>query len=369
MKKFLGKICFSNILLGLLIAVFCFSTLCISTPQNVACAEQLENIPVLSDLNSYFSVKTTANSRKSQKIYYENKTVNTSIGENITYLAFKWSDLYSLSFSISANMQESENEYTYYDFSASFFQTDDLSTPTTQMKTKTLVSSPITNKRIPMINLTYYIDSNTEATESDTTKIGNDFGIYKFNFTYKVIIDEITHQISLDSLYIAILPDNIDTISTANLKILKTVTSSNKLMNVFNLKLSRESAFKYVNPAYIQWSIIGKDINNVNYILTQDLKDSSPTFANYRIIWESQLPTEPTGTSFLFDSNDIEGTWIAYCTILNSDGTTREVLQSEQLSTIKVERKSYTLMIVLIVLGVAVLSSVVGLIVFIKKRK
>ena len=111
-------------------------------------------------------------------------------------------------------------------------------------------------------------------------------------------------------------------------------------MNVFNLYLSNDS-YKYVNPKHIKWSVVGLDKLKVNYVLTDKMKtDNLAQYANYKTIWESLPEADISGANFLFNSNDIEGTWTVYCTITNNNGETK-TLSVQNLSTLKKEKESY----------------------------
>lgn len=352
--------------LALLIAIIGIVSLFSFYQTKNTFAESGSVIPTISDSN--FSFKIDARHRINQRIYYDSKDVKTTTNENVTYYTYLWSQLKYLTLSITPTLDSSQDVIQSCTLSVSNKQTEDL-TSTSEMKTKTLFSTVIASNKMNRRDITYYIDSDSDFSETETKKIGNDYGIYKFDFNYTYIKDGISHNKNLATIYIAVIPDSIDDISINNLKINYSVASSNKLMNIFNLTLNRASAFAYVNPTYIQWKVVGKDVNNISYALNDEVKNSKTEYFNYRIIWNATQQIQTTGTYFVFDSNDIEGTWTAYCTILNSDGTERTTIKSEELSTVKVERKSYTLMIILIVMGVVLVGSIVGLIIYVNKKK
>lgn len=330
-------------------------------------AAQYETLPTITDGN--FTASFVAKARKNTRILYTTESVTTITNEEITYNVYDWKDLEYLTISISADIAENtENEYRFCELNVANIQTDDNKTSIGLFKERTISKTLLTNNRMNRQTLTYYIDSSTNLIESEFKKIGNDFGLYRFSLNYTAQIDGSERNINIGSLYIEVRPDKIDTKSTTNLKIHYDVTSSNKLMNVFQLSLANSSSYKYVNPAYIQWKVIGRDVNNVEYALNDEVKNSNTAYANYRVIWSATQQIQTTGQTFLFDSNDIEGTWIATCTILNSDGTEKTILTSEEMSTIKVERKSYTLIIILSVVGAVAIGSVVGFLIYKKKK-
>ena len=218
--------------------------------------------PVISDDN--FTASFAAKSRKNTRISYEIQNVTTSTNEQIKYYVYKWSEIEYLTITISANIQVgTENEYRFCELNVANIKTDDLQTSTGLMQERNINRSILTSNRMSRQTLTYYIDSDTNLVESEFKKIGNDFGLYRFSFNYTANIDGSDRNINIGSLFIAIIPDNIDTKSTSNLKINYNVTSSNKLMNVFSLSIANGSSYKYVNPSYIQWKVVGKDIINV----------------------------------------------------------------------------------------------------------
>ena len=107
---------------------------------------------------------------------------------------------------------------------------------------------------------------------------------------------------------------------------------------------------------------------NVNYVLTEAMRDSDIDYANCRTIWPALPDERTTGTNFVFDSNEIEGTWTVRCVIKNSDGSEKQTLTLQNLSTIKYERPSYVWLILLILCLILLLAGIILLIIFAKKR-
>ena len=326
--------------------------------------------------NGKFTVVTEASGRKNVTIYNEKVSVTTKTDEEIDYYCYNWRDISYLTFTFSANLTQELDEYAYFKFIAYNAQTEDLTTPTGHMNENktTLLEGEIVNNTVSIPRFYFYIDSDAQFNEQakDRAK-GTGFGLYRFKFVYAIAQpssgdeDPIVFEIELGSIFIAILPDDIQSIPLQNLSIRYSVSSSNRLMNVYNLYLSAEDEFKYVNPNFIEWSIIGKDRSNVDYVLSLKMKNSSPAYANYRVVWTSQI--DPVGPEFTFDSNNIEGTWKAYCTILNHDGTERVTLTSTELSTIKSPQKALIWIILGSALGVIIVGSIVGLALYRGKKK
>ena len=338
--------------------------------QNTAYADEVTGSTIESLTDDKFTINVDTNGRKNTVVTYTKHAVTTKTGENIDYYCFKWRDISYFTFKFNANLRDQPDQYISYEFVAGSTQTEDLETSTLNMSTTTLLSGIINDNYVTIPNFHFYIDSDTQFGENASNKAkGTDFGIYRFDFYYTILEDDVQHKLPLGSFYFAIIPDDIDELSTDNLTIKYSVSSSNKLMSVYNLYLSAENSFRYVNPAFIEWTVIGKDRNNVNYVLTDKTRQSSPLYANYHVIWTSQMPTSPNGPTFVFDSNDIEGTWTAYCTIkYASTQTERLVVASNELSTLKVPKKSYVWLILLTSIGFLLVGSGTFLVVY-KKRK
>lgn len=374
MKK---SVSFFSVLFVTILSILCLSFGLGFSSQN-ATAETLTNSSSTIDTitNGKFSVTAEASGRRNVTIFNEKVAVTTKSSEEIEYYCYKWRDISYLTFNFSANLSQEIDSYTHYRFVVSHIQTEDLETSTGLMTTQTeLLGGGIISNSVSIPKYYYYIDSNVQYNEqSGNRSRGKDFGLYRFQFLYTITQESnigdppIDCEIELGSIFIAVLPDDIETISLQNLTIKYSVSSSNKLMNVYNLYLSAEDEFKYVNPNFIEWSVIGRDRASVDYVLSLKMKNSKIAYANYRVVWDSQL--DPVGPTFTFDSNNIEGTWTAYCTIYNRDGSERATLLSAELSTLKTPVRN----VIWIVLGVAltliVAGSLVGLVIYrVKKRK
>ncbi len=358
-KKNIAKyfVCYALVLITLGLCFFMFQT----TPTF---ADEIFREHKISQGN--FSMTMTIDSRRNNTLPLDQRVVETDSGD-ITYLCFKWRDIKSLHFRFSADLSEATNIYTGYEFLVTTNQTEDLNSSFGMANPKTLYQGLILNNTFSQFDFNYYIDKDTDISESATRCRGNDFGLYKFDFNYTYVVDDIERKISIGEIYVAILPDEVENINSDNLQILYSVSSSNKLMNIFNLYLSTD-AYKFVNPEHLEWSVIGKDTTNINYVLSQKFKDENPRYANYRVIWQSQEKEQPIGTSFIFDSNDIEGTWNVFLTIKNKDGSTKQTLNVANLSTIKQEHKSFLWLILLIAGCLIAIAVVITLIIFKKKR-
>lgn len=332
--------------------------------NNIAYADSFVSKNIQDD---NFSMSIEANSRTQTALPLDERQVTTVVGENITYYCFKWSELEYFRFRFTSTIKDSTKTFSYYQFLLTNIQTDDLQTSLGVIEPEILYQGTISNNSFSQFDFYYYIDDDANITETSTRCTGNDFGLYKFDFVYTYTEDNVEIKRSVGDIYIAILPDDIDSIPVSEINILYSISSSNKLMNIFNLYLSNDT-YKYVNPKYIQWNVVGNDKTNISYVLTQKIKDENINYANSKVIWQSLPEDKVTGTSFVFDSNDIEGKWTVYCTIKNSDGSDKLNLSVQNLSTMKQQAKSYVWLILLIVCAVLVLASVIALVVFYKKR-
>lgn len=324
----------------------------------------------LTDKNGFFTVRSAPVGRTSVSPICTLQTTMTDSGETITYYCFKWRDISSITFSFSSNLSNSRYVFTNYEFIVTSIQNENLDTPIGQGKTQTLLSNTIANNRPSFPNVYYYFDSDVDTSGSATMFNGTDFGLYKFDFNYTYTentSDATSHTISIGEIYIAIIPDDIDPISASQISLTYSVSSSNQLMNVYNLSFSNKDTFRYVNPKYIKWTVIGKDKRNVDYVLTKQYRDEF--YPSYSYIW-SALPNDmQEGDNFILDTNNIEGEWRVYCTIYNSDDTVKAVLSTEILSTIKYEEESNLWLILLIILIIILIAIIISLIIYRHKNK
>lgn len=371
MKRISGKIFSLFAMLALVPAIF-FSMFFLSKETNASAETKasISSIDDVSDKNSYFTMKATPVSRNGGTIIGSTQTVTTENGDRKFY-CFNWRDISSITFNFTSNLSGSKSIFTNYQFLVTAIQTENLQTSMGQASPKQLISGTITSNSPSFPNVYYYMDSNTNTSDSQYKFSGNDFGIYKFDFNYTFVEDSSSdsqaHTLSIGELYIAILPDDVDTISVGRVSLKYTVTSSKELMNVYQITFSNPEIFKYVNPKYIKWSVFGKDKKNAEYVLTKAIRDNG--YLSYKYIWEA-LPTEmQEGSSFILDTNNIEGTWNVHCTIYNSDWTEKTSLSTGKLSTIKHKEKSYIWLILGIVFGVIIIATTIVLLIYKNKNK
>ncbi len=295
------------------------------------------------------------------------KTIEDTAGENLSYYCFNWRDVDYLKFKINSK-NLSEKRVVGLKLVVTNLQSTYLESSVGVNESAVLYETVVKNNIFAPFEFYYYIDSESEITEGVNRSKGNDFGLYKFDCIYTYLEEDSSNptQVSLGDICVAIIPDKIDTIDASRTKILYDIKSSNKLMNVFKLYLSND-AYKYVNPKHLQWVIVGTDKENVNYILTKKQKeDDLDKYGNYRYIWDSLEST--SGQTFVFDSNDVEGTWTVYLQIINDDDEIIKTLTASDLSTIKVTKSSDIWWIIILIVSIFVLAGIVTLII-VKKKK
>lgn len=355
-------------LIGLFL-VLCLTIGLILIPPQKTYAQDLFENEVVTDNN--FTMTMTVNARKQNgRLNRIEQTITNKVGEEITFLCFNWRDLENFKFNISSNIANQSKNYTSLKFLVTYIESETLNESIgLEEPDSPLYETLIYNNNFNDFDYYYYIDEDSSTTPSTTHSNGHGFGLYKFDCIYTYQDEGSSVDVStgnLGGIYIAVLPDKVEDVVENNIKIFYSISSSNKLMNIFRLYLSTDD-YKYVNPHRLQWNVVGTDKNNINYVLTKQIQQENiGSYANHRFIYESLEASY--GNTFIFDSKDIEGTWTAYCTITNSDGSIKNVLQVSNLSTIKVEKKSYMWLIFLILVICLVLAGIISIIV-IKKKK
>ena len=303
---------------------------------------------------------------------FDHKQQEDKTDHLIDFYCLNWSDVENLSFHVSSATRGSEKVYKNFSIYVTSLQDDNLGIPLSEAsiavsEQKTLIyHTNILNNANLNFAFKFYIDSHADIGNQTLTAKGTDFGLYKFTFSYSFIEENVVITDTISDLYVAVLPDDIEEVTRHNqTRIIYSVSSSNKLLNVFNLSLETD-AFDYVNPKNIEWLVSGIDKDNNEYILTLKQKQENTRYANCKVVWNSLESNY--GTNFVFDSNDIEGTWTAYCIIKDDDGQQITSYSVDNLSTLKLHKMSLTwLWITLVAVGAMGLAGG-GLLIVLKKR-
>ncbi len=356
------KLCkFKNIF----VLMACFVLLLLAalplTPPGIAFAEESAEV-TRTDAN--FSMTMTAINRQNDDLAYR---VQTDESGKISYFCFDWRQLERLDFHFTANSSNmSGGEYKFLVTYAADDKLQSHLNGTTEKLYEGLVGD------FTILDLYYNIDKSTSNSSIPRNFNGHDFGLYKFDFVYSQMVNGEFKDIALgDSIYVAVFPDtNIKEIvqDHSDMEILYYVSSSNGLMNVFNLSLSDENALRYVRPDRITWVAYGTGLDKVDYVLTNQMKNLDSSLTHNVVLWQSYY--KQNGTSFVLDSKEIEGIWTAYCIIKDYDNQEILRVSTTGLSTIKEEQKS-SLWLILLLVGISlfVLLVIALVIMFVMKRK
>lgn len=311
-----------------------------------------------------FTMTMTATSRQNTSLPRTEKMDETG---TINYLCFQWRDLYRLNFRINATPNP-ELVFGNYTFKVTHFGDDKL-VPLLDNDPEILYQGEVGD--FSRLDFYYFVDEIINEDSTGTNSAGHGFGLYKFDFVYNRLVSGQFEEFSLgESIYVAVLPDtNIEElISNQNLGIVYSVSSSNHMVNVFNLSLSRD-VLKYVKPDRITWIAYGTGTDHVNYCLTQKMKDLDVKRAGDIVIWEKYDEKNMHGTSFLLSTNEIEGIWAADCIIKNAEGDVILNLKINNLSTIKVPPKNYVWLILLIICILILLIFIIAMIFIWRMKK
>lgn len=319
----------------------------------------------ISDEN--FSVTMSATSRKKTLLIRDEQMDKT---DTITFLCFKWRDLLRLNFQFIANTNPNM-QFGEYEFRVVHVGKDDLQ-PILNNFHETLYQGVVGDFK--NTDFRYFIDTTFDEEDTDNNAAGHGFGLYKFDFLYEYwnSAAECFEQINLGkSFYVAVLPDtNVkELIGDAELSIVHSVESSNHMLNVYNLGLSRD-VLKYVRPDLVVWLAYGKSIDNEEYCLTEEMQSFDESLINRFVIWD-EYPQSIYGPTFKLETKDIEGYWTAQCIIRDTGGDVILTLEANNLSTVKVAPKSYVWLILLILGILLLLLLIVALVItyIMKKRE
>ena len=367
MKTFATKLKSVSVAFVLLLTIVCFF------PFFQTGSAQAESFSSASVGDSNFTMQVSATGReKTVALPLNKQDVTVGIADatlSYTYYCFQWRDIENLTFNFTSNILNSTNIFSSYELKLTYVESESLNSPFGNGEERVLVKNGISANQFENFEFYFYIDKAAKVYESSNLAKGNDFGLYKFDFSYTYSDGENENiKRSIGEIYIAILPDNIDTVTHENdLKILYSVSSSQKLMNNYNLYLSTDD-YKYVNPKYIEWIVVGVDKEKTSYVYCERNRQENIMYANYKAIWPT-AQVEPFGNSFVFDSNDIEGEWTANCIIKDSQGNEKARFTAEGLTTIKNKKASYIWLILTVVLSVLLIGGIVALVIFYLKRE
>ena len=308
--------------------------------------------------DGHVQLSMSAKGRLQSSIAPTQQEVENSVGQHTTFFCFNWRDLHSLTFQFSA---VDESIITNFQFLLTYVRSESLNSAFGTNNATTLYEG---RSIASQNNFIFYIDPSSVMGLPNSAN-GNGFGLYKFDLCYSRLVDNQPVQNHVE-ICVAVFADKIDEIEIPlGTQITYHITSSNKLMNIFNCNLS-SSLFRFVNPDFLQWEVVGQDTNGISYCLDKKMQQQME-YGAYQPLWDSLQNT--TGTSFVFDSNDVEGTWTVSLSIKNSDGTEKANFKIKNLSTIKVNKPFPWWIVLVVIFGSLLLVGLVVTIVLLVKKK
>ncbi len=362
------------------IVLFCvmlslvFGVSCLVPTKNAKAEETISSTTISTTWDNFFSVSMQATPRANETIDVQQAEVVDNLGKNRTYWRLNWSEVERLIFVINLTNTNDALTFTTFSLTSTFVQTDDMQTPLSPqpdkekpIETPLISSKTISANSIVNHNFYYYIDSTAVEGQTENAASGQDFGLYKFTLSYNYIKTNSANPEGQESsnhldIYVAVMPTEIDEdfvyeINRADVQILHKVSSAN-LMNQYELWLSSSELFRYVNPRYIKWEVVGTDAKRNQYVLDKNQRGEG----GEKTIYDGGSPNPPYGSSFVFNSNGIEGLWDVTCKVEDQEGHTLFSVGVKNLSTYRVEPKSNLWWIILIAVSCLV---VIGLIILI----
>ena len=370
------KIALKTLVCIMAIFAFMFGASLISLPKLASAA----NFMSVTASDDYFSIQMTVTTRRGTSAAPQEdvRTVTTSEGEKVTYNCFSWREIERLTFDFSGQIIKDNSQISEYAFDVTFLQSEDLTTPIGGGKgpqSEVLTQSTIFQNRFEPFRYFYYVDDDASV-DSNNSHSGHDFGLYRFDFRYKYYNPDTMQHLSEPQwtamktpIYVAILPDDVNSIVYSKVSLSTTVIPGSELLNEFNISLiTSTDAFDYINPEYLEWEVTGKDTLNVQYCRDEKMKNDNLTmYGPYSVI--IPIYNEYHGKSFLLNTNGIEGTWTVSCYLIKPNTHEKLLLaQEDNLSTIKLEKPSY-IWIVYVVLGLAILIALVAVLIIILRNR
>lgn len=327
----------------------------------------LEDNNTLAVSDNFYSINFRGYDSSTNSLSPTERTATLKVDENqtITYYCYNWSEISRLYIVIQKSTYASQYNIIDTELRVSYLQTDDLEQNIHDETQDKYLDVPYSLGNSDNLSLRFYINETSDLSTNEYCGYG--FGLYKFEFTYTYFSNdssEISTRALSDPIYIAILPDDIDTKSGSFSINYTTVPSSGTILDAFNFTLSTNT-YDYVNPVYVEWFVDGIDENNFRYVLTRSDTELEGYYS-FLPLYESY--ENRNGTTFYFDSNGIEATFTVTCTVYNTNG---EVIASASttVSTIKVPTTSYVWLIILLSVLILVIIASIILIIVIKRTE
>lgn len=176
---------------------------------------------------------------------------------------------------------------------------------------------------------------------------GFGWGIYKITLSI--------NSTEAVSEYIAVRP----TVADAAPQITYTLASAQEgIYDAYQFSFTNASRYSYVDQTLVKWYVKGETIDGKKIALMKDdlLLDDYAEYKDY--LYEV---LERSGTSFYFDSKNVQGTWDVYCVVYDMDKTTAKFTSPAE--TVRTGEKMSTSIIIWIIVAVGI--ALLGLIIFI----
>ncbi len=182
------------------------------------------------------------------------------------------------------------------------------------------------------------------------------WGIYRFSIEFYAQ-DETTINVSNSSSHFGLDPSVFDGEPSIQAKI---ISSQTGLINAYECKITNEN-IEYIDVDTLKWYVRGETIDGKKFVLTPS--DMGEGYNN--AIWNESYTR--TGTTFIFESNNLAGKWEIYCELTPVGAT--ESIRSNVLSVETGNRISSMDIIWWIVGGAVLLIIIVIVIIVVAKKK
>ena len=182
--------------------------------------------------------------------------------------------------------------------------------------------------------------SRTPSGEVNTVTVKG-WGIYRFKITI--------NGVEKYSDFVFVEPDY--SISTAPVVDRIIVESQNSMRNSYSFFIANEQDFAFIDQKSITWYAKGESEDGTRYALTSSDLDKE----NFKDCSEAlYLDIERTGTSFLFNDNEVNGKWTVWCEYRNQ--ATNEITVSENNIEIETKGPFKLSLVIWVIVSVAVVS-------------
>lgn len=202
----------------------------------------------------------------------------------------------------------------------------------------------------------FNIDSGLTETTGNVTKTASGWGIYRFtidingfNSTSDFFIVEPSEALSQPQIQATAIP------------------SDNSMHDSYLFTLVNAEEYKYIDQSCLVWYIDGEGIDGTKYCLLNDEYDTALGIYDetYTPLWPERY--NRTGTEFTFNDNEKAGTYQVWCRYQYHNSTT--ATSSDRRITVTTGNPTDYTYIIYIVVGIALLSVIVTIIIAVMKKR